>query len=131
MKLHFFTLDSTNLVVEEFFHEGYERSSLYIWNKNQNKKNLKLRLLGLLLFGLFQSVYIDKLLKQFSMKEFKRWYLPMSHMIRIFKIMFSQTQIERDMMKIIPYILDIRSIMHVMLYIRSNVSYTLSITNKY
>jgi hypothetical protein len=108
------------------------KEATYIFEiKIKIKKNLKLRLLGLLLFGLFQSIYIDKLLKQFSMKEFKRGYLPMSYMIHIFKIMFSQTQIERDIMKIIQYILDIRSIMHVMLYIRSNVSYTLSITNKY
>jgi len=42
MKLHFFTLDSINLVIEEFFHEGYERSNLYIWNKNQNKKKSKI-----------------------------------------------------------------------------------------
>jgi hypothetical protein len=42
--------------------------------------------------------------------------------------MFSKTQIKRDM---IPYTLDIRSIMYVMLYTRPVVSYALSITSKY
>ena len=85
-------------------------------------------MLGLLLFGLFQSMYIDKLLKQyFSMKEFKRGHLLMPHIIRIFKIMFPRTQIEKNMMKIIPYILDIRSIIYMMLCTRPNISYVLKI----
>jgi hypothetical protein len=42
--------------------------------------------------------------------------------------MFSKTQIKRDM---IPYTLDIRSIMYAMLCTRPAVSYALSITSKY
>jgi hypothetical protein len=33
-KWHFFTLVSKDLIVQEFFHERYERSNLYIGNKD-------------------------------------------------------------------------------------------------
>jgi len=56
-------------------------------------------------------------------------------MIRLSKDMCSKTQIERDRMKIIPYTMDIRYIIsiiiYVMLCIRPYVSYVLSITKRY
>jgi hypothetical protein len=78
-------------------------------------------------------MYIDKMLKQFNMKEFKRWYLPVSHEICLSKYMCSKTQIERYKMKIIPYASAIRSIMYAILYTRSYIYIynALSITSRY
>jgi hypothetical protein len=45
--------------------------------------------------------------------------------------MCSKTQIGRDKMENIPYASTIGSIVYVMLCIKPNVSYTLSITSKY
>jgi len=45
--------------------------------------------------------------------------------------MFSKTQIKRDKMKMIPYTIDIRSIIFVMLCTRPNASYTLNLTSRY
>jgi hypothetical protein len=49
----------------------------------------------------------------------------------LFKDMCPKPQVERDKMEIIPYIIDIRSIIYAMLYTRPNISYTLSITSRY
>jgi hypothetical protein len=49
----------------------------------------------------------------------------------LFKDMCPKTQVERDKMEIIPYIIDIRSIIYAMLYTRPNISYTLSITSRH
>jgi hypothetical protein len=78
-----------------------------------------------------QSMYIDKILKRFKMKESKRGYLHISHMICLSKDMCPKTQVERDKMEIIPYTTNIRSIIYVMLCTRLDVSYTLSITSRY
>jgi hypothetical protein len=42
-----------------------------------------------------------------------------------------KTQIERDRMKMIPYTLDLGSIIYIMLCTRPDVSYSLSITSRY
>jgi hypothetical protein len=47
------------------------------------------------------------------------------------KDIYSKTQIERDMMEMIPYTLFIGSIIHAELCTRLDVSYTLSITSRY
>jgi hypothetical protein len=83
------------------------------------------------LFRLFQSTYIGKILKLFSMGESKKGYLPISQRICLSKYMCFKTQIERDRMERIPYALVIGSIMYVMLYTRPDVSYALSITSRY
>jgi len=76
-------------------------------------------------------MYIDKMLEHFSIKECNRWYLPILYKIRLFKDMFLKTQIERDIIKMILYILDIRSIIYVVLCAILDVSYILSIVSKY
>jgi len=65
------------------------------------------------------------------MKESKKRYLPISYKILLSKDMCLKTQIERHRMEKIPYTLDIGSIMYVMLCIRLDASYTLSITIRY
>ena len=53
MKWLFFTLDSKNMVVQEFFHDGYERSNLYIWRKNQNKKKSKIKVVWIVSINVY------------------------------------------------------------------------------
>ena len=83
------------------------------------------------LLKLSQSTYIYKILKQFSMEESKRGYLPISYRIYLSKDMYLKIKIKIDRIKMIPYTLGIRSIMYVMLSIRLDVTYVLIITNKY
>jgi len=59
------------------------------------------------LFGLFQSTYIDKMLKTFIIEESNRGYLPILQGIHLFKYMCLETPIERDRMEMIPYTLTI------------------------
>ena len=44
-----------------------------------------------MLLRFFKSMYIDKILKQFSMEESKREYLPFSYKIHLFKDMYPKT----------------------------------------
>ena len=84
-----------------------------------------------MLIGLSQSTYIDKMLKRFSMEQFKRGYIPMVIRITLSKSLCPQTQDERTRMNMIPYALAIGSIMYAMLCTRLNVSYVLSVTSRY
>ena len=59
------------------------------------------------LIGLSQSTYIDKMLKRFSMEQFKRGYIPMVSGITLSKSLCPQTQDERTLMNMIPYALAI------------------------
>jgi hypothetical protein len=83
------------------------------------------------LFGLSQSTYIDNMLKRFSMEEFKKRYLHILYKIRLSNDMHFKIQIKRNRMEMIPYILDIRFIIYVMLCTRLDVSYALSLTSRY
>ena len=83
------------------------------------------------LLGLSQSMYIDKVLKRFSMEESKKGFLPMSHGVHLSKDMSPKTQEEKEHMSRIPYTSTIGSIMYVMLCIWLDVSYALSITSRY
>ncbi|WRX11509.1 Reverse transcriptase [Theobroma cacao] len=83
------------------------------------------------LIGLFQSTYIDKVLKRFNMMESKKGHLPMSQGIYLSKDMCPKNQKERDHMDKIPYASAIGSIMYAMLCTRPDVSYTLSVMSRY
>ena len=83
------------------------------------------------LLGLSQSGYIDKVLKRFSMQDFKRGFLPMSHGIKLSKSQCPTTKDEREHMDKIPYALAIGSIMYAMLCTRPDVSYALSMTSRF
>ncbi|WRX11051.1 Reverse transcriptase [Theobroma cacao] len=83
------------------------------------------------LLGLSQSLYIDKVLKRFSMMESKKGHLPMSQGIYLSKDMCPKNQKERDHMDKIPYALVIGFIMYVMLCTRPDVSCTLSVMSRY
>ncbi|KAK8690580.1 hypothetical protein V6N13_074112 [Hibiscus sabdariffa] len=83
------------------------------------------------LLGLSQSTYIDKVLKQFSMEESKRGFLPMRHGISLSKEMCPSTPQERERMSQIPYASAIGSIMYAMICTRPDLSYALSMTSRY
>ncbi|KAK8652200.1 hypothetical protein V6N13_061222 [Hibiscus sabdariffa] len=83
------------------------------------------------LLGLSQSTYIDKVLKQFSMEESKRGFLPMRHGISLSKEMCPSTPQERERMSQIPYAPGIGSIMYAMICTRPYLSYALSMTSRY
>src|SRR4051812_36057415 len=83
------------------------------------------------LIGLNQSTYIDKVLKQFSMEEAKKGFLPMSHGIKLSKTQCPSTTDERERMSRVPYASTIGSIMYAMVCTRPYVSYALSVTSRY
>jgi len=84
------------------------------------------------LLGLSQSMYIDKMLKWFSVKESKREYFTYFAYDTSSRICALKHKL-RDMMEIIPYTMtmDIRSIICVMICIRPDISYVLSIMSIY
>jgi hypothetical protein len=75
---HSFTLISKNLVVRKFFIK-YMRETTYILGIKIYKDRSRR------LFGFFQSTYIGKILKWFSMGESKKGYLPISQRICLSK----------------------------------------------
>ncbi|KAK8621230.1 hypothetical protein V6N13_067671 [Hibiscus sabdariffa] len=83
------------------------------------------------LLGLSQSTYIDKVLKQFSMEESKRGFLPMRHGISLSKEMCPSSPQERERMSQIPYASAIGSIMYAMICTRPDLLYALSMTSRY
>ena len=76
-------------------------------------------------------MYIDKVLKQFSMKESKKGFLPMLHEVYLSKDMCPRTHEEREHMDRILYASVIGSIMYAMLCMRPDVFHALTITSRY
>lgn len=64
------------------------------------------------LLGLSQTLYINKVLKSFSIEASKRRLLPFRHGIHLLKSMCANTNNERVSMEAIPYALTIRSLMY-------------------
>ena len=83
------------------------------------------------MLGLFQSRYIDLILKRFNMKASKRCYLRASHGIRLSKKICPKILEEGKRMNKIPYALAMGSIMYAMLCIRPDIAYALGIANKF
>ncbi|KAK9128492.1 hypothetical protein Syun_017289 [Stephania yunnanensis] len=83
------------------------------------------------LIGLSHSAYTDKVLNMFSLQDFERGLLPMSHVISLRKNQCPRTNDERDRTNKIPYASAIGSIMYAMLCTRPDVSYALSATSRY
>ena len=83
------------------------------------------------LLGLSQSTYIDTMLKWFSMKNFKKGYLPIGHRISLSKRDCLTTPQERERMGRILYALAVGSIMYAMTCTRLDVAYSLGIVSRY
>jgi hypothetical protein len=83
------------------------------------------------LIELSQSTYIDKVLNRFSMQNSKKGFLPMNHGAQFSKTQCPLTTDERSIMSRVSYASAIGSIMYVMLCIRPDISYALSVTSRY
>ena len=83
------------------------------------------------LLGLSQSTYIDTVLKRFSMKNFKKGYLPIGQEIFLLKSDYPTTPQEREHMSRIPYASIVSSIIYAMTYIRPDVAYSLGVVSRY
>ena len=76
-------------------------------------------------------MYIDKVLKWFSIEKSKKGFLPISHGVHLSKDMYPRTHEEREQMDRIPYTSTIGSIIYAMLCMRHDISHALSITSRY
>ena len=76
------------------------------------------------LLRLFQSTYINTMLKWFSMKNFKKGYLPIGHEISLSKRDCPITPQERERMSRVPYASIVDSIIYVMTCTRPDVAYS-------
>ena len=83
------------------------------------------------LLGLSQSTYIDTVLKRFGMENSKKDYLPIGHIIKLFKKDCVTTPEERERMSRIPYASIVGSIMYSMTCMRPNVAYSLGVVSGY
>ena len=74
------------------------------------------------LLRLSQSMYIDIVLKRFSMKNFKKSYLPIGHEISLSKSDYPITPQEREHMSRISYASTVDSIIYVMTCVGHKIS---------
>ena len=83
------------------------------------------------LLGLSQAMYIDEVLKRFSMENSKRGMVPLRHGIHLSKAMSPKTPEERSRMSRIPYASAIGSLMYAMLCTRPDIAQAVSVTSRY
>ena len=83
------------------------------------------------MLGLSQSMYIDTVLKQFSMENSKKGYLPIGHGINLSKRDCPTTPQERERMSRVPYASVVGSIMHAMTCTRPDVAYSIDVVSRY
>ena len=83
------------------------------------------------MLDLSQKLYIEKVLKRFSMKNSKRDLLPLRHGIRLSKMMCLTTSKKVQHMSRIPYASAIQSLMYVILCTRSDITLIVSVTSRY
>ena len=82
------------------------------------------------LLGLSQSMYIDTMLKWFSIENFKKCYLPIRHEIFLSKD-YPITPQQRERMSRISYASTVGSIIYSMIYARPDMVYSLGVVSKY
>ena len=70
------------------------------------------------MIGLSQNLYIDKVLKMFSIDNSRKGFLPCNHGVHLSREMGPKTDAERQHMQKIHYALAIGSLMYAMLCIR-------------
>ena len=83
------------------------------------------------LLELSQSMYIDTVLKWFSIKNFKKGYLSISQKIFLSKNDCLTTSREREHINKISYALIVRSIMYITICTKLNVVYPLGVVSRY
>ena len=83
------------------------------------------------MIGLSQHMYIEEVLKRFSMKNSKRDLLPLRHAIYLSKKMFLDTHEKIQHMSKIPYASVIGSLMYAILCTHPNIALAVSIMSRY
>ena len=83
------------------------------------------------MLGLSQKMYIEKVLKRFSMENSKRGLIPFRHGIHLSKKMCPSTPEEIERMSKIPYASAIGSLMYAMLCTRPDIAHAVSVTSRY
>ena len=83
------------------------------------------------MLGLSQARFIDKVLKQFSMKNSNNGLLPFRHGVPLFDDQRPKTLEEENMMRQIPYASTVGSLMYAMLYTRPYFCYSVGIVSRY
>ena len=84
-----------------------------------------------MLLGLSQSTYIDTILKQFSIENSKKGYLPIGHEIFLSKRDCPITPQERERMNKISYASAVSSIMYAMISTIPDMAYSLGVASRY
>ena len=83
------------------------------------------------LLELSQSMYIDTMLKRFSIKNYKKGYLLIGHEISLSKKDYPTTSQEKECMSRVSYASVVGSIMYAITYTRSDVAYSLEVVSRY
>ncbi|MDM1706743.1 hypothetical protein HX130_23185, partial [Enterobacter hormaechei] len=83
------------------------------------------------MLGLSQKMYIEEVLKRFSMENSKRGMLPFRHGIHLSRKMCPNTSEEIERMSKIPYASAIGSLMYAMLCTRPDIAHAVSVTSRY
>ena len=74
---------------------------------------------------------MDKILKKFSMENFKKGNVPMHHSVKLSKSQCPSSSDEQDQISRVSYASTIGSIMYAMICTRPDVSYALSMVSRY
>ena len=83
------------------------------------------------MLGWSQAGYIDKILVRFSMQNSKKWLLPFRHGVPLSDDQRPKTSEEEKIMTQIPYASAVGSLMYVMLCIRPDICYSVSMVSQY
>ncbi|GKE03239.1 hypothetical protein Tco_1395257, partial [Tanacetum coccineum] len=83
------------------------------------------------LIGLFQSAYIEKILKRYHMENSKRGSIPAQEKLRLSKSQGASTPAELKRMQNVPYASVVGSIMYVVRCTRPDVAFTQNITSQF
>ena len=83
------------------------------------------------MIGLFQSLYLEKVLKRFNTLDSKRGLLPFRHGIHLSKGMSPKTPEKMEQMAKVPYASAIESLMYTILHTRPDIAYVISVTSRF
>ena len=83
------------------------------------------------MLGLSQKLYIEKVLKRFSMKNSKRGLLSLRHSIHLSKMMYLTMFEEVWRISRISYVSAIGSFIYAILCTRSDIVFAVSVTSRY
>nr|GEX64203.1 hypothetical protein [Tanacetum cinerariifolium] len=83
------------------------------------------------LIGLYQSAYIEKILKRYCMKNSKRGSIPMKEKLKLNKSQGASTPAEMKRMQNVPYASAVGSIMYAVRCTRPDVAFAQNVTSRF